>query len=142
MCLHFLNRSIPFFPKTDVLLKPREQSFIKIDVPSIDEISELDMTKLPNLKTCTNSMKVKFFRNTGYHDVTNNSLEMLIFSKDKALGAVDMRSIGYFKVKHSTIQHNTHYYEFQPLQVPCEEFNNMTNTIKREEQQSTDPYPW
>ena len=34
-CLHFLNRSISFFPKTDLLLKPREQRFLKINVPFV-----------------------------------------------------------------------------------------------------------
>ena len=29
-CLHFVKRSIPFFPKTDVLLKTREQRFINL----------------------------------------------------------------------------------------------------------------
>ena len=38
-CLPFMNRSIPSFPKTNVLLKSREQRLIKIDVPFIDEIS-------------------------------------------------------------------------------------------------------
>ena len=30
-CIHFSNRSIPFFPKTEVLLKPKEQRSLKID---------------------------------------------------------------------------------------------------------------
>ena len=42
-CLHFLNRSIPFFPKTSVPLKPRKQRSVKIDVPCIGEISGLAM---------------------------------------------------------------------------------------------------
>ena len=33
LCLHFLNRLIPFFHKTDVLLKPREQRLIKFMHP-------------------------------------------------------------------------------------------------------------
>ena len=49
-CLHFPNRYIPFFPKTDVLLKPREPRFIKIDVPFIDEKSGLTMIKLLDVK--------------------------------------------------------------------------------------------
>ena len=31
--LHFLNRSIPFFPKMDILLKPKEKCFIEFDMP-------------------------------------------------------------------------------------------------------------
>ena len=35
-----------------------------------------------------------------------------------------------------------HYYEFKPLQMLCKELNKLTNTLKREEKQSSDPYPW
>ena len=38
-CFSFLNRSIPFFSKEQVILKPSEQRFIKIEAPFIDEIS-------------------------------------------------------------------------------------------------------
>ena len=71
---------------------------------------------------------------TGFLDVTNNSSEQLIFSKDEALAVVDLRSIGYYKVKQSTIQHHVdHFYAFKPFHVLCEELNNLTNTSKREE---------
>ena len=72
-CLHFLNRSIPFFPKMEVLLRPKEQSFIKTDVLFLDEISGLAMTTLFELKTsCTNMIKVKFVQNTRFIGVTKN----------------------------------------------------------------------
>ena len=32
--VHFLNRFIPVFPKTEKIQKPMEQRFIKTDVPS------------------------------------------------------------------------------------------------------------
>ena len=55
----------------DILLKPREQRLIKINVPFIDEISELAMIKLLDLQTgCANTIKVKFIRNNGFRDVT------------------------------------------------------------------------
>ena len=54
-----------------------------------------------------------------------------------------MRWIGCYKVKQSNIQHHLKlYYEFRPLQGLCEEFNKLTNTPRREEQKSTDPYQW
>ena len=34
----FLNRSIPFFSKEQIILKPKEKKFIKIEAPFIDEI--------------------------------------------------------------------------------------------------------
>ena len=45
-------------------------------------------------------------------------------------------------MKQSTIHHHVqNVYEFKPLQVLCEKFDKLTNTLKREEQ-STDPCPW
>ena len=73
----------------------------------------------------------------------NNSSETQILSKDEALGVIDLRPTEYYKMKQSTIQHHLQcYYEFKALQVVLKEFNMLTNTIEREEQQSTDPYPW
>ena len=46
----FLNRSIPFFPKEQVILKPREQWFIKIEAPFIDEISGIAIVKVLDKK--------------------------------------------------------------------------------------------
>ena len=137
-CTHFLNRFIVFFPQSEILLKPREQKFIEID-----EISGLTLFKLLDLKTgCTNTIKVKFIRNLGFLDVTNNSSALLIFTKDETLGILDLRSIGYYKVKQSIIQHHSKpYYKFILLQVLHEEFNMLNNALKKEEQQSTDPYP-
>ena len=45
-CFSFLNRSIPFFSKEQVIVKPREQRFKKIEVPFIDEISDLAIVKM------------------------------------------------------------------------------------------------
>ena len=79
----------------------------------LDEISGLAIIKILELKTsCTNTIKVRFIRNTGFHDVTNNSSEPLLFTMDEALGIVDLRSIGYYRVKQGTIQHPfLHHYE-------------------------------
>ena len=41
----FLNRSIPFFSKEQIILKPKEKKFIKIEAPFIDEISGLTRVK-------------------------------------------------------------------------------------------------
>ena len=70
-----------------ILLKPKEQRFIKIDVPFIEQISGIALIKLPDLKTgCTNIIKVKFVRNTAFIDVTkiHHSHLYLIRMKQKA----------------------------------------------------------
>ena len=34
----FLNRSLPFFSKDQVIVKPKERKFTKIEAPFVDEI--------------------------------------------------------------------------------------------------------
>ena len=41
----FLNGSMPFFSKEQVVLKSKERKFIKIEVPFVDEISCLAIVK-------------------------------------------------------------------------------------------------
>ena len=41
----FLNRSIPFFSKEQVIVKPKEKKFIKIVALFVDEISGLAIVK-------------------------------------------------------------------------------------------------
>ena len=50
-----------------------------------------------------NTINVNFIRNVEFLDVTNNSPKQLIFSMNELLGIIDLRSIGYFKVKQSNM---------------------------------------
>ena len=50
-CFSFLNRSMLFFPKEQVMLKPREQWFIQIEAPFLDAISGLAIVKMLDKKT-------------------------------------------------------------------------------------------
>ena len=60
----FLNRPIPFFSKEQVILKPKEYKFIKIEAPFVDEISGLAIVKMLDSKEqCTVVLKLKFIRN-------------------------------------------------------------------------------
>ena len=45
-CFSFLNRSVPVFPKENIILKPKEQKLIKVEAPFLDEISGLAIVKL------------------------------------------------------------------------------------------------
>ena len=60
----FLNRSIPFFSKEQVVLKPKERKFIKMEAPFVDEISGLAIVKMLDSKEqCTVVLKLKLVRN-------------------------------------------------------------------------------
>ena len=50
----FLNRSLPFHSKDQVVVKPKERKFIKIEAPFVDKISGLAIVKmLDNKEQCT-----------------------------------------------------------------------------------------
>ena len=59
-----LNRSIPFFSKEQIILKPKEKMFIRIEAPFIDEISGHAIIRmLDSREQCTVVLKLKFIRN-------------------------------------------------------------------------------
>ena len=96
----FLNRSIPYFLKELVILKPREQWFIQIEAPFVYEISGLTIVKMLDKKAqSTMMLKLKFVWNVATLDVT-----ILVFKNSniwsEMLGILDLRSIEYYyKIK-------------------------------------------
>ena len=60
-CFHFLNRSLPLFPKEKVIFKPGEWRIVKIEAPFSDEISSLAIIQLlDKLMHSVIVLKVKF----------------------------------------------------------------------------------
>ena len=87
----FLNRSIPFFSKEQVVVKPKERKFIKVEAPFVEEISGLTIVKmLDNKEQCTVLLKLKFMRNCASLDVTNNTQETVIFNPNQVLCILDL----------------------------------------------------
>ena len=144
-CFHFLNRSLPLFPKEKVILKQGQWKIVKIEAPFSDEISSLAIIKL--LDKLTHSvmvLKVKFVQNMAMLDMANNSnLEILILDPVEALGILDLRSLGYYKIEQGVIQQKLHrFYNFESAEV-CTQFNNLINMIRKEQKEVTEEkYPW
>ena len=91
-----MNRSIPFFPKEQIVLKPKEQRLIKIEAPFIDEISGLAIVEMLDRKAQNTLMlKLKFAWNLATLDVTNSSLETVIFDLKERQRISNLRLIGY-----------------------------------------------
>ena len=44
--ISFLNRSIPFFPREKVSVKPKEQKLVVLEAPFVEEISGMAITKM------------------------------------------------------------------------------------------------
>ena len=128
------------------MLKPREWKLIKVDAPFIDEISGLAIIKIL-YKTTHNTMmlKLKFMQNFAMLDITNNGLDTIILDPKEMLEIIDLRSLGYYKIKQGTLQQNlSKYYRFKRVDTLCGQFNKCINTLKKERQQedSKEKYPW
>ena len=144
-CVSFLNRLVPFFPREKVLLKPKEQKLIVLETPFVEEISGMAITKLLDVKEKkTLTMKLKFIRNRAMFKVTNSTQDTVTFDPEEILGVIDLRSLGYYKIKQGVLQqHLSCMYHFESANAVCDQFNRLINTLRKEEKTSgTDKYPW
>ena len=67
-------------------------------------------------------------------DMMNSASDILILNPKETLGILDLRSLGYYKIKQGVLQQNLgRYYEFESAEKVCAQFNNLINTIKREQ---------
>ena len=142
----FLSRSIPIFPREQVVVKWQEKKLIPIEVLFVEEISGMAIIKIINQGQKTPMMlKLKFIRNKATLDITNNTREMVIFDKRTTIGILDLRSLGYYKIKQGVPQQNLNkYYQFEEGDKVCEEFNKMVEAIRQEEEKDSrkQKYPW
>ena len=76
--------------------------------------------------------------------MTNSSSEILILNPKEALGILDLRSLGYYKIKQGVLQQNlSRFYDFESAEKVCNQFNNLIKTLKRELNLETgEKYPW
>ena len=134
-CFSFLNRSIPLFPKEKIILKPKEQNVVKVEAPFIDEISGLATVKiLVKLMQNTMMLKLKFTQNLVMSDIMNSSSEIVILNPKETRGVLDLRSLGFYKIQQGVLQQNlSKFYNFESSENVCNQFNNLINTLKREE---------
>ena len=59
------------------------------------------------------------------------------------IGILDLRSLGYYKIKQGILQQNLRkYYRFESADISCEQFNNVINMLKIKKEQTKDKYPW
>ena len=88
-------------------------------------------------------MKLKFIRNRAALDLTNNTDEVVTFDPMEMIGIVDLRSLGYSKIKQGVLQQTlSKFYHFESADTMCEHFNKLVNTLKNEKAKSKEKYPW
>ena len=86
----FIGRSIPIFPQDDLDVPAGE----KVRAPFCDKLSGMICTSRDMVYT----LRVKLQDNQGVVQFRNGSDEIAQLRKAKAVGILDLRSVGYFKV--------------------------------------------
>ena len=117
----FLSRSIPIFPREQVVVKPGEKKLILIEALFVEEISCMAIIDIIDQGQKTPMMlKLKFIRNKATLDITNKTRETVIFDKKTSIGILDLRSLGYYKIKKGVLQQNLNkYYQFEEIENIC-----------------------
>ena len=142
----FLNRSVPIYPEKELILKPVEQKLVKVRAPFVGEISGLAIIKIIDGRTnSTLLIMLKFTCNKAVLDIKNADKDTTTLNLKEMIGVVDIRSLGYYKIKQGILQQNlSRYYRFEEASKLCEYFNKFIDTLKKDREQTTsvDKYPW
>ena len=145
-CFKFLNRSVQIYPENEIVLKPNEQKLVKVKAPFADEISGMAIIKILDGSTySTLQIKLKITCNKAVLDIVNKGKDTMIFKPGEMIGIIDLRSLGYYKIKQGILQqYLSRYYIFERAEKLCEYFNKFVNTLKKEREQELpkDRYPW
>ena len=164
----FIGRSIPIFPQNDEDVTAGEKAYIKVKAPFCDKLSGMICTKFFG-RDMVYTLRVKFQDNQGVVQFRNGSDEIAQLRKNKAVGILDLRSIGYFKVGYQKMvnmaESSKTFKMYHYQQIKCETKtedwstsdqymrvtgrygNGKSKKIQDSEKQSelgrkSDPYPW
>ena len=82
-------------------------------------------------------LKLNFTWNLAILDIMNSSSKIVILSPKEAIEAIGilyLRSLGYYKIQQGILQQNpSKFYNFESVENVCNQFNNLINTLKKEE---------
>ena len=67
----------------------------------------------------------------------------MTFGKPEMMGTVDLRSLGFHKIKQELLQeHLGRHYHFKLADDVCDQYNRFVNLMKKEEENSEGKFPW
>ena len=59
------------------------------------------------------------------------------------IGVVDLRSLGFYKIKQKVVQeHLGKHYHFELVDDVCNQYNRFVNLMRKEEETAKGKYPW
>ena len=120
------------------------QKMVMIEAPFIEELSGMALVKILDMKEqAMNMIKLKFLRNKAVLKITNKTHETVTFGWTQMIGVVDLRSLGFYKIKQGVLQeHLDKHYHFESADDICNQYNRFVNLIRKEEENSKGKYPW
>ena len=141
----FIGRSIPVYPQNDLDIPEGKQMLIKIKAPFGEKLSGRIITKMfGSDKVFT--MKIRIENNQGCVQFINKSKDTIKLKKSRAIGILDLRSIGYFKVSYQKLitmaesRQTFKMYHYQQLtrnpKEHLDDYHKMTRAV------DDDQYPW
>ena len=129
---------------TTVEIMPTSQKMVIIEAPFIEELSGMAMVKLLDIKEqTTNMIKLKFIQNKVVLKVTNKTHKTVTFGRTDMMGIVDLRSLGFYKIKQDILQeHLGRHYHFKLADDVCDQYNRFVNLTRKEEESSEGKFLW
>ena len=123
---------------------PKTPKMVTIEAPFVEQLSGMAMVKILDIKEqTTNIIKLKFVRNKAVLKVTNKMHESVTFGKTKMMGIIDLRSLGFYKIKQDVLQeHVDRHYHFKLADDVCDQYKRFVNLMRKEEENSEGKFPW
>ena len=88
-------------------------------------------------------VKLKFIRNKAVLKITNKTHKTVTFGWMEMIGVVDLRSLGFYKIKQEIFQeHLGRHYHFELADDVCNQYNRFVNLMRKEEENSEGKFPW
>ena len=80
----------------------------------------------------TNMIKLKFIRNNAVLKITNKTHETVTFGWTEMIGVVDLKSFGFYRIKHEVLQEYLgKYYHFELADDICNQYNRFVNLMRK-----------
>ena len=155
----FIGRSIPVYPQNDLDVPIGKQVLIKIKAPFGEKLSGRIMTKMFGSEKAF-TMKTRIENNQGCVQFVNKGHETIKLREHKAIGILDLRSVGYFKVSNQKLitmaesRQTFKMYHYQQVRKDpkeqLDEYHKMSRASRDERYSersqnildNTDKYPW
>ena len=101
----FMNRAVPLFCLENTTIKPKQKKYVKLIAPFVNYLSGNAIAKI-NHGNSMLTVRIKLQNNVAVVDIINTSNRVLHFCREKAMGIVDIRSLGYYTIRHCVLEYN------------------------------------